>query len=250
MSLRDKINIATLPKHIAIIMDGNGRWAKKKGALRIFGHKNAIQSVKNVSEAAAELGIEYITLYAFSTENWSRPKEEVNALMELLIRTIGIETKTLNKNNIKLNMIGNMEDLPKSCQKELLTAIEDTKKNTRLTLTLALSYSGRWEIIEAAKNIAQQVKNGILEISNINEEIFSSFLATYPIPDPELMIRTSGELRLSNYLLWQLAYTELYVTDVLWPDFNKENFYEAIIDYQKRERRFGKTSEQLKPVTV
>ena len=250
MSLKDKIDPARLPQHIAIIMDGNGRWAKQKGAMRIFGHNNAIQSVRDVAEAAAEIGVEFLTLYAFSTENWSRPKDEVNALMELLIRTIGIETKTLHKNDIKLNMIGNMDDLPKSCQKELLRAIEDTKNNKRLTLTLALSYSGRWEIIEAVKQIAQKVKTGEMDINSIDETMFSSFLATYPIPDPEFMIRTSGELRVSNYLLWQLAYTELYVTDVLWPDFNKENFYEAILDFQRRERRFGKTSEQVKTAAV
>lgn len=245
MSLKSNILLSNLPQHVAIIMDGNGRWAKKKGALRIFGHNNAIKSVRDASEAAAELGIKYLTLYAFSTENWSRPKEEVNALMSLLIKTIGNETKTLNKNNIKLNTIGNTSDLPKDCQKELYDAIENTKNNTGLTLTLALSYSGRWEIVEAAKLLAYKVKNGDLKIEDINENIFSQYLCTYPMPDPELMIRTSGELRISNYLLWQLAYTELYVTDILWPDFNKENFYEAIIDFQKRERRFGKTSEQV-----
>jgi undecaprenyl diphosphate synthase len=250
MSLKEKINVATLPRHIAIIMDGNGRWAKQKGAMRIFGHNNAIQSVRDVAEAAAEIGVEYLTLYAFSTENWGRPKDEVNALMELLIRTIGIETKTLHKNDIKLNMIGNMSDLPKSCQNELVRAIESTKNNKKLTLTLALSYSGRWEILEAVKKIIGKVKSGELDINALDETVFSSYLATYPIPDPELMIRTSGELRISNYLLWQLAYSELYVTDTLWPDFNKENFYEAILDYQKRERRFGKTSEQVTTVTA
>lgn len=245
MSVLDQINHALLPQHVAIIMDGNGRWAKKKGAMRIFGHNNAVQAIRDVSEAAAELQIKYITLYAFSTENWNRPKEEVNALMTLLIKTIGSETKTLNKNNIKLNTIGNTSDLPKDCQNELFSAIESTKHNTGLTLTLALSYSGRWEIVEATRLIAKMVKNNTLNIEDITEKEFSKYLCTYPMPDPELMIRTSGELRISNYLLWQLAYTELYITDILWPDFNKENFYEAIVDFQKRERRFGKTSEQI-----
>ncbi|TAF76146.1 MAG: isoprenyl transferase [Bacteroidetes bacterium] len=245
MSSLNQINHSLLPQHVAIIMDGNGRWAKKKGAMRIFGHNNAVQAIRDVSEAAAELQIKYITLYAFSTENWNRPKEEVNALMTLLIKTIGSETKTLSKNNIKLNTIGNTTDLPKDCQIELYNAIESTKHNTGLTLTLALSYSGRWEIVEAARHVAKLVKNNELNIEDITENEFSKYLCTYPMPDPELMIRTSGELRISNYLLWQLAYTELYITDILWPDFNKENFYEAIVDFQKRERRFGKTSEQI-----
>lgn len=245
MSSLNQINHSLLPQHVAIIMDGNGRWAKKKGAMRIFGHNNAVQAIRDVSEAAAELQIKYITLYAFSTENWNRPKDEVNALMTLLIKTIGSETKTLSKNNIKLNTIGNTTDLPKDCQIELFNAIETTKHNTGLTLTLALSYSGRWEIVEAARHLAKLVKNNELNIEDITENEFSKYLCTYPMPDPELMIRTSGELRISNYLLWQLAYTELYITDILWPDFNKENFYEAIVDFQKRERRFGKTSEQI-----
>lgn len=245
MIQKPNVQLSSLPQHVAIIMDGNGRWAQKKGALRIFGHNSAVKSVRDTAEAAAELGIKYLTLYAFSTENWSRPKEEVNALMALLIKTIGGETKTLNKNNIKLNTIGNTADLPTDCQKELYTAIENTKNNTGLTLTLALSYSGRWEIAEAAKKIAQKVQNGELKVEDITEDAFAKHLCTYPMPDPELMIRTSGELRISNYLLWQLAYTELYITDILWPDFNKENFYDAIIDFQKRERRFGKTSEQV-----
>lgn len=226
-------------------MDGNGRWAKKKGALRIFGHNNAVQAIRDVSEAAAELQIKFITLYAFSTENWNRPKDEVNALMNLLIKTIVGETKTLSKNNIILNTIGNTADLPKDCQVELFNAIEATKNNTGLVLTLALSYSGRWEIVEAARHIAKLIKNNTLQIDDITENEFSKYLCTYPMPDPELLIRTSGELRISNYMLWQLAYTELYITDILWPDFNKENFYEAIVDFQKRERRFGKTSEQI-----
>jgi undecaprenyl diphosphate synthase len=245
MSLLEKVDRSRLPKHIAIIMDGNGRWAKKKGAVRIFGHSNAIQSVRDASEASAELGVDFLTLYAFSTENWSRPKEEVNALMELLVDTITKETATLQKNNIRLNTIGDFKELPIRCQQSLSKAIEDTKKNTGLTLTLALSYSGRWEIVNAVKKIAQDVKNGILNIEDINEQSFSKYLSTYPIPDPELMIRTSGELRISNFLIWQLAYTELYITDVLWPDFRKEHFYEALVEFQKRERRFGKTSEQV-----
>ncbi len=250
MTLKANVQLSYLPQHVAIIMDGNGRWAKKKGAMRIFGHNNAIKSVRDTAEAAAELGIKYLTLYAFSTENWNRPKDEVNALMALLIKTIGSETKTLNKNNIKLNTIGNTAELPLDCQNELFEAIENTKNNTGLTLTLALSYSGRWEIAQAAKLIAYKVKNDELKLEDINEAEFSKYLCTYPMPDPELMIRTSGELRISNYLLWQLAYTELYITDILWPDFNKENFYEAIIDFQKRERRFGKTSEQVALATV
>jgi len=245
MSFKDQIDLKTLPAHIAIIMDGNGRWAKKKGALRIFGHHNAIQAVRDASEAASELGIQYLTLYAFSTENWHRPKEEVNALMELLVNTIAGEIPTLMKNNIKLHVVGKIVDLPISCQNSLAKAQEETKNNSRLVLTLALSYSGRWEIVDAVKKIAAEVATGKIKIDQITEEIFSTYLISYPIPDPELMIRTSGELRISNFLIWQLAYTELYVTDTLWPDFRREHFYEAIFNYQKRERRFGKTSEQV-----
>lgn len=243
----DKTN---LPSHIAIIMDGNGRWAKKKGALRIFGHSNAIQSVRDAAEGCAELGIGYLTLYAFSTENWSRPKEEVNALMQLLITTIRSEIKTLQSNNIKLQSIGNIKDLPSSCQKELAEAIESTKQNTGLTLILALSYSGRWEILEAVKKISSEVKEGKKEVSDITEEMFSSYLTTGNIPDPELLIRTSGEMRISNFLLWQSAYTELYFTEVLWPDFRKHHLHEAIASFQKRERRFGKISEQVNPQVI
>ena len=245
MSLIEKIDKGKLPQHIAIIMDGNGRWAKKKGALRIFGHNNAIAAVRDSSEAAAELGVRFLTLYAFSTENWSRPEDEIKGLMELLVNTIAKETPILMKNNIKLNTIGNFKELPISCQNSLFNAIEKTSQNTGLVLTLALSYSGRWEIVEATKKIIEEIKKGNIDISNLNEDLFSTFLCTFPIPDPELMIRTSGELRISNFLIWQLAYTELYITDVLWPDFRKEHFYEAILDYQKRERRFGKTSEQV-----
>ena len=248
MSFKDQIDLFRLPQHIAVIMDGNGRWAKKKGALRIFGHNNAIQSVRDIAEAAAELGVKFLTLYAFSTENWSRPEDEVNGLMELLVKTIASETKNLMKNDIKLNAIGNIKELPYNCQKELAEAIRTTENNKRLTLTLALSYSGRWEIINAVKEIAKKIENGSLGVNDINESLFTQYLTTYPIPDPELMIRTSGEFRISNFLIWQLAYTEFYITDVLWPDFRKEHFYEALYDYQKRERRFGKTSEQLQKV--
>ncbi len=245
MSLIETIDKSRIPEHIAIIMDGNGRWAKKKGALRIFGHQNAVKSVRDVIEAGAELNIKYITLYAFSTENWSRPKEEVNALMELLVSTLRSEINELHKNNIRLATIGNINDLPVICQQQLQESKDITSKNTGLTLVLALSYSGRWEIMEAIKNISSQVKQGLLLPEEINEELVSANLTTKNIPDPELLIRTSGEMRISNFLLWQIAYSELYITEVLWPDFRKQHLYEAIIDYQKRERRFGKTSEQI-----
>ncbi len=245
MSLSEEIDKSRIPQHVAIIMDGNGRWAKKKGALRIFGHQNAVKSVRDVIEAGSELKISYITLYAFSTENWSRPKEEVNALMELLVSTLRSEVDELHKNNIRLATIGNIADLPAVCQQQLQESKDITANNTGLTLVLALSYSGRWEIIEAIKKISEQVQKGNLLTENINEEIVSSYLTTKNIPDPELLIRTSGEMRVSNFLLWQIAYSELYITDVLWPDFRKEHLYAAIKDYQKRERRFGKTSEQI-----
>ena len=245
MNFKDKINLAKLPKHIAIIMDGNGRWAKQQGEQRIFGHENGVKSVKDTVEAAAELGIEYLTLYAFSTENWNRPKEEVIALMQLLVHTISAETKTLNDNKIRLQAIGDLKSLPADCFHELNEAIEKTKNNSRTTLVLALSYSSRWEIINAVKQIAEQVENKTLSPSQITEETINSHLCTSSMPEPELMIRTSGEHRISNFLLWQLAYSELYFTDKLWPDFRKDDLYEAILDYQNRERRFGKTSEQL-----
>lgn len=245
MSFKSQIDPNKLPKHVAIIMDGNGRWAKKKGAMRIFGHNNAIQSVRDSAEAAAEIGVEFLTLYAFSTENWNRPKDEVNGLMELLVHTIAAEIPTLMKNNIRLNVVGNVADLPEACKNSLDKALETTRLNSRMVLTLALSYSGRWDIVEAAKKLAEDVKNGHILINEVNEQLFSKYLSTHEIPDPELMIRTSGELRISNFLIWQLAYTELYITDILWPDFRKENFFEAIINYQQRERRFGKTSEQI-----
>jgi undecaprenyl diphosphate synthase len=247
MDLLEQIDKKNLPKHIAIIMDGNGRWAKKKGALRIFGHKNAVQSVKETAETCAELGVEYLTLYAFSTENWSRPQEEVSALMQLLVSTIRSEIKTLNKNNIRLLTIGNIKDLPDSCQRELQEAKDITKNNTKLNLVLALSYSGRWEIMEAIKNIALEVKENNIDPLQINEIFLQKHLNTHDMPDPELLIRTSGEMRISNFLLWQIAYAELYFTEVLWPDFRKEHLYNAIISYQKRERRFGKISEQMNP---
>lgn len=248
MDLIEQIDKTKLPRHIAIIMDGNGRWAKKKGALRIFGHRNAIKSVKDATETCAELGIPYLTLYAFSTENWGRPKEEVDALMELLVSTIRGEIKQLNQNNIKLQTIGNIKDLPVSCQKELAEAIDSTKNNNRLTLTLALSYSGRWEILEAVKKMIQDVKDDKLALNDLNEKVFSSYLTTKDIPDPELIIRTSGEMRVSNFLLWQIAYSELFISDILWPDFRKNDLLKAIIDFQRRERRFGKISEQVNPV--
>jgi undecaprenyl diphosphate synthase len=230
-------------------MDGNGRWAKKKGALRIFGHRNAIQAVKDVTEGCAELGVEYLTLYAFSTENWGRPKEEVDGLMELLVSTIKGEIKTLMDNQVKLITIGDTSHLPANCQENLRWAINETKANKRLVLTLALSYSGRWEITEAVKQLAKDVKNGKIEAESINEGVFENYLQTSGIPDPALLIRTSGELRISNFLLWQIAYTELFITPTLWPDFRREHLYEAIWSYQQRERRFGKTSEQLNPVS-
>ena len=235
-----------MPKHLAIIMDGNGRWAKQQGMMRAFGHENGTKSVKSTVENCAKLGIENLTLYAFSTENWNRPKLEVNTLMKLLINSLKKELETLIINNVKLNTIGNLEKLPKSAQKELLEVIEKTKNNTRMTLTLALSYGSREEIINAVKNIAAKVKNNIISIDSIDESILNKHLYTHNLPDVDLVIRTSGEHRISNFLLWQIAYAEFYFIDVLWPDFSEEHLYEAIISYQKRERRFGKTSEQIK----
>lgn len=245
MSLKEKLNAEKLPRHIAIIMDGNGRWAKEKGKDRLFGHYNGVESVRNIVEGCAELQIGYLTLYAFSTENWERPKDEVTGLMELLVKTIRTEVATLNKNNIRLHVIGNLEMLPENARKELNEACEETKNNTGLNLVMALSYSSRWEILNAIKNIASEIENGKLKTAEINENVFKQHLCTADFPDPELMIRTSGEYRISNFLLYQLAYSELYFTETLWPDFRKENLYEALLDYQNRERRFGKTSEQL-----
>lgn len=244
-NIKSKINIERLPQHIAVIMDGNGRWAKEQGKIRIFGHQNGVNAVRSVTEACAELGVKYLSLYAFSTENWNRSKIEVDALMHLLSKTIAEEVTTLNKNNIRLNAIGDLKRLPKYNYEALMKTIDETKNNDRMTLTLCLSYSGRWEITETAKRIAQKVKNGELEPEQIDEKCFSSFLNTSDMPDPELLIRTSGEERISNFLLWQLAYSEFYFTDKFWPDFGKEDLYKAIVDYQNRERRFGKTSEQL-----
>lgn len=235
-----------LPSHIAIIMDGNGRWAKEKGEDRLYGHLHGVESVRNIVEAAAEMGIQYLTLYAFSTENWDRPKYEVSGLMELLVDTIRNEVPTLNKNNIKLHVIGDTSMLPQEANYELTEALQETAHNTGLNLVMALSYSSRWEINNAVKQIAFDVKNNKLNSDDINNEIFQRYLTTKDFPDPELMIRTSGEYRISNFLLYQLAYAELYFTNTLWPDFRKENLYEAILDYQGRERRFGKTGEQVK----
>jgi len=244
--LKAQIDLSKLPRHIAVIMDGNGRWAKTKGASRIFGHQNGVKSVKETVEACAEMGVQYLTLYAFSTENWNRPHEEVQALMELLIKTIYDETPTLNKNNIRLLAIGDIKSLPGKCQEQLAAAMKDTEKNTRLNLVLALSYSSKWEILNAIKQIAREVKSGNVNPDEINESLFEAHLSTAGMPHPELMIRTSGEHRISNFLLWQLSYAEFYFTDVMWPDFRREDLYKAILSYQQRERRFGKTGEQVK----
>ncbi|MFM9825687.1 isoprenyl transferase [Flavobacterium sp.] len=246
MDLLKKIDTTNLPKHLSIIMDGNGRWAKKQGFIRAIGHENGTKSVKTTIETCAKLGIEFLTLYAFSTENWNRPKLEIETLMKLLVNSLKKELKTLQDNNIKLNAIGNLEQLPKTAQKELQDVIEATKKNTRMTLTLALSYGSREEIVFAIKNISDKVKNNIISIDSIDDSIINEHLYTRNLPDVDLLIRTSGEHRISNFLLWQIAYAELYFTDVLWPDFKEQDLYEAIISYQKRERRFGKTSEQIK----
>lgn len=244
--MKEKINPEKLPKHIAVIMDGNGRWAEKRGALRIFGHEHGVRAVRETVEAAAELGVKYLTLYAFSTENWNRPKYEVDALMQLLVKTINKETGTLIQNNIRLLAIGDLKSLQKDCYQELMSTIDITANNRGMTLILALSYSSKWEITEAVKKIALQVKNNELQLDDIDQELISSTLSTQGIPDPELLIRTSGEYRISNFLLWQMAYTELYFSKVLWPDFRKKDLYKAIIDFQTRERRFGMTSEQIK----
>ncbi|SMO60639.1 undecaprenyl diphosphate synthase [Saccharicrinis carchari] len=245
MSVKDKLIKDKLPKHVAIIMDGNGRWAKIRGNSRVFGHRNGVKAVRAVTEAAAELEISYVTLYAFSTENWNRPKMEVDALMALLVSTISSETKTLMKNNVRLGVIGCVNTLPKDVHRKLMECIEKTSKNTGLTLYLALSYSSRWEITDAVRKIARKVQNNELKPEDIDAGVISNNLTTANVPDPELMIRTSGELRISNFLLWQLAYAELYFCDTLWPDFEKEDFYQALLDFQGRERRFGKTSDQL-----
>ena len=245
MGYKEQIDLLKLPQHIAIIMDGNGRWAKDKGKLRIFGHHNGVLSVRDVVEGAVELGVKYLTLYTFSSENWNRPKLEVMAIMELMVSTIHKEIETFMKNNVRLNAIGDLDMLPPKCHRELLNAIDKTSVNTGLVLTLALSYSSRREILQAVKSIAGKVQKGELNIEDIDENTFENNLYTSGMPNPELLIRTSGEYRISNYLLWQIAYAELYFTSKLWPDFRKEDLYEAILDYQKRERRFGLTSEQV-----
>lgn len=245
MLKKDKIQSDKLPQHVAIIMDGNGRWAKKKGNQRIFGHKNGVAAVRDTVEAAAELDIKYLTLYAFSTENWNRPRTEIDALMSLLVTTINSETKTLLDNNVRLLAIGDLKSLPKVVGNKLLEVIEKTTKNTGLSLVLALSYSSRWEIANAVKYIATDVKNNKIDPSQIDANLLEKYLNTAGYPDPELLIRTSGEYRISNFLLWQIAYAELYFTETLWPDFRREHFYDALLSYQNRERRFGKISEQI-----
>jgi undecaprenyl diphosphate synthase len=245
MGYKNKIDLLKLPKHIAIIMDGNGRWAKEKGKLRIFGHRNGVLSVRDVVEGSVELGINYLTLYTFSSENWNRPKLEVMAIMELMVNTINKEINRFMDNNVRLQAIGDLKMLPDKCYAELNNAINRTSVNTGLVVTLALSYSSRKEILQAVKQIAGKVQNGELNINDIDEEIFENNLYTNGMPNPELLIRTSGEYRISNYLLWQIAYAELYFTSKLWPDFRREDLFEAILDYQKRERRFGLTSEQV-----
>lgn len=245
MSLKEQLDLQRLPRHIAIIMDGNGRWAKERGKDRLYGHHEGVESVRTIVEGCAELGIGYLTLYAFSTENWDRPVYEVNGIMELLVSTIRKEVSTLSKNNIRLQVIGDMEMLPAQCITELNEAMSLTAQNTGLTLVMALSYSARWEIVNAAKKIAEDAKSGKLDPATITPQVWQQYLCTRDIPDPELMIRTSGECRISNFLLYQLAYAELYFTNTRWPDFRKEHLYQALLDYQTRERRFGKTSEQI-----
>lgn len=245
MKLKEHIQLSNLPNHIAIIMDGNGRWAKQKGKLRVFGHEQGTKSVIRTVEAIAELGVKHLTLYAFSNENWNRPKLEVQTLMKLLIKSLKKEINKLQDNNIKLNAIGNLDALPKNVYKELKHVISKTQSNTGAILTLALSYGSRQEIVASVKRIAEKVKNNIISIENIDESVINEHIYTHNLPDVDLLIRTSGEQRISNFLLWQIAYAELYFTKVLWPDFSKENLYDAIVNYQKRERRFGKTSEQL-----
>ena len=246
MGFKDQIIIEKLPRHIAIIMDGNGRWARKQGKERLFGHEHAPPPLRNAAEASAELGVGYLTLYAFSTENWKRPKIEVDSLMTLFVETIRREIDTLNKNNIRLNAIGDLKSLPGENYDRLMETIEETKNNDRMVLTLAMSYSSRWEITEAVRQIIEDQKTNNYKADDITEQLFAQHLNTADLPDPELLIRTSGEMRISNFLMWQIAYAELYFTNKLWPEFTKEDLYEAIVDYQSRERRFGLTSEQLK----
>ena len=243
--LKELIDKNRLPSHIAVIMDGNGRWAKEQGKDRLYGHFHGVESVRQVVEGCAELGVGYLTLYAFSTENWFRPEDEVSGLMELLVQTIRQETDTLNRNNIRLHVIGDLTMMPENAVRELKESIEITSGNTGLNLIMALSYSSRWEIIQAVKKLAEDARNGVIDPASIDQATFQKYLCTANFPDPELMIRTSGEYRISNFLLYQMAYSELYFTDVRWPDFRKENLYTAILDFQSRERRFGKTSEQV-----
>ncbi len=245
MDIKQKIDKTNIPLHVAIIMDGNGRWAKQHGEDRIFGHHEGVNSVREIVEACGEIGVKYLTLYAFSTENWNRPKDEVDALMELLVATISMETPNLNKKGVKLHAIGDITSLPESCQAELQESINITANNSTVNLILALSYSSKWEIVNAVKQIATQLQNGTINLKDINSNLINKHLTTAVFPDPELMIRTSGEHRISNFLLWQLAYAEFYFTDTLWPDFRKNDFFKAILSYQNRERRFGKTSEQI-----
>ena len=245
MSFLDQIDNIKLPQHIAIIMDGNGRWAKQKGKLRVFGHQNGVKAVREALEGCVQANIKFLTLYAFSAENWNRPKLEVIALMELLVSSLKKEIKTFQENGVRLNAIGDISKLPSNAQKKLQETIDATKDNTHCTLTLALSYSSRQEIVEATRNLARKVKAGELDIEEINDDIFSANLYTRDLPDPDLLIRTSGELRISNFLLWQIAYSELCFLDKMWPEFTKEDLYKSIVEYQQRERRFGKTSEQL-----
>ena len=246
MEYKAQIDKDRLPRHVAIIMDGNGRWAKKQGLARMFGHKQGVETVHNITVAATELGIEYLTLYTFSTENWNRPKEEVDALMTLLVDTIVKETPTLMNNNVRLQTIGDIARLPEGTRQKFLGCIEQTSVNTGLTMVIALSYSARWEITQAMRQAVQAAQQGNLRPEDVTEQLVSSLMTTHNMPDPDLLIRTSGEYRISNFLLWQLAYSELYFTDCLWPEFTEEEFYKAIVDYQKRERRFGKTSEQVR----
>ncbi|MCF8224560.1 MAG: isoprenyl transferase [Bacteroidales bacterium] len=250
MDLKKLIIKDKLPRHIAIIMDGNGRWAQSRGNMRVFGHQNGVESVKQVVEASGELGIEYLTLYAFSTENWNRPRAEVDALMGLMVKTIEAQTESLHENNVRLTAIGELDDLPPAVKKQLQNAMDYTSGNTGLNLVLALSYSGRWEITSALKTIIEEIQKGNVDPGTIDTCLIETYLNTSNIPDPELLIRTSGERRISNFMLWQLAYTELYFSQVLWPDFRKKDFYEAIIDFQRRDRRFGRIKEQLGTETV
>jgi undecaprenyl diphosphate synthase len=248
--LKKDINLEKLPRHVAVIMDGNGRWAEKRGNQRVFGHKNAVTAVRDTVEACAELGIQYLTLYAFSTENWKRPKSEVEALMSLLVSTIHSETKTLLENNIRLRTIGNIQSLPEKVQEKLKQAKTMTSGNTGLNLVLALSYGSRWEILNAIKKLTADIREGKVQVDDLTESVFSQYLDTAEIPDPELIIRTSGEYRISNFLLWQIAYAELYFTPTLWPDFRRDHLFAAILSYQNRERRFGKTADQIKSISL